>query len=289
MHLLQMVFRTLARSCGTVALLGLLVGPASAATVTVSASDAGFVTEAGGSAKGDATVTPGAKYNYSAGFELHYGTGALGAPLAPMMRRNYFVFDLSAVTTPVSAATLRLWTGTLETADAFEFYALHEITDMPAALALTAALAGGALVSEFDSPSDPLVMSAALLYGKLADGPTTLGALGLTTAMNDSFADTVLTPAGVGVLNSFLGAKLVLSGLVPSAVPPAFPQQPFGFTGPDIPAGDAKTPMLLMSVVPEPSMLALALQGGLALLGGLALRCRVRGRARRRRDLSDCG
>ena len=46
--------------------------------VVLDATDAGFVTVMGGSAKGDATLAPSAKYNYSVGRELHYATGALG-------------------------------------------------------------------------------------------------------------------------------------------------------------------------------------------------------------------
>jgi hypothetical protein len=63
--------------------------------VVLDATDAGFVTVMGGSAKGDATLAPSAKYNYSVGRELHYATGALGPTFAAMDRKNYFVFDLT--------------------------------------------------------------------------------------------------------------------------------------------------------------------------------------------------
>lgn len=238
--------------------------PVGAAEVTLTATDAGFVTETGGSAKGDGTVTPGAKYNYSAGFELHYGSGALGAPLVPLFRKNYFVFDLSMVSGPLVAAKLTLWSGTLESADSSEAYGLKEIIDMPAALALTTALAGGSMVSEFDDPSDPLVMSGATLYGKLGEGPLILGGLSITHAMNDSFIDIVFTPAGLAYLSGFVGGKVVLAGLVPTALPPAFPQQPFGLTGPDIPSAVPKTPMLTITAVPEPAA-AWLMGAGLAL------------------------
>ena len=61
------------------------------------------------------------------------------------------------------------------------------------------------------------------------------------------------TPAGLGILNGHVGGKIILGGLVGSVVPPAFPQQPFGFTGPDIPGGDLSTPMLSLSMVPTPA------------------------------------
>ena len=78
--------------------------PAAAAEV-VTATDAGFVTMAGGSAKGDGTVAPDATYNYSVGRELHYGAGALFSPLAAMDRKNYFVFDLTGITDTIVSAT----------------------------------------------------------------------------------------------------------------------------------------------------------------------------------------
>jgi hypothetical protein len=239
--------------------LGGLAPPAIA--VTLSASDSGFVTEAGGSAKGDGTVVSVAKYNYSVGFELHYGAGALFSPLAPMFRKNYFVFDLSGIVAPIAEAKLKLWTGTLESADLAEFYAIHEVTDMPAALGLASALASGTTMGEFDEIADPLVISAKTLYSKLADGPAVLASAVITHDMDDSFIEIAFTPVGVAYLNGFLGSKVVLSGLVPSATPPAFPQQPFGFTGPDIPSGDPLTPLLILTAVPEPSSAALLALG----------------------------
>ena len=250
----QAMGRTGAFVSGVVAAAVSFCGSARADVIAISAFDSGFVTEMGGSAKGDGTVAPTAAYNYSVGFELHYGSGALFSPLAPMYRKNYFVFDLSSVTEPLTEAKLTLWTGTLESSDLpGEVYALHEITDMPAALA------GGTMSSAFDSPSDPLVMDAALLYTKLADGPLMLGAIGLTTAMDDTFVEITFSAAGVAYLSTFIGGSVVLSGLVPSAVPPTFPQQPFGLTGPDIPGGDSKTPLLTLTTIPEPRSLLLVL------------------------------
>jgi hypothetical protein len=56
-----------------------------AAVITLTATDAGFVTEMGGSAKGDGTISP-ADYNYSVGYEVHFADGSLSGPLAPMLR-----------------------------------------------------------------------------------------------------------------------------------------------------------------------------------------------------------
>jgi len=69
-------------------------------------------------------------------------------------------------------------------------------------------------------------------------------------------------------LNLFLGSSLVLGGTVSTAPPGTFPQQPFGFTGPDIPGGDILTPTLeivTLSSVPEPATVLLIVIGSLAL------------------------
>jgi len=244
--------------------------PIEAAVLELTAVDAGFVTEAGGSAKGDGTVVSSAKYNYSVGWEVHYATGALGSPLAPMDRRNYFVFDLAGVTDPIVGATLTLWTGTLESVDASEGYGLFDITDPPGALGLATALAGGTSTTEFDSIGDPLVTAASTLYSKIADGPLFLGGMVLTSAEDDSFVEITLTPSGIGYINTFLGGKLMLGGKVPSAVPPDSPQQPFGLTGPDIGGGDPKTPTLTITTVPETC--SAVVLGSLCLLGALVRR-----------------
>lgn len=257
-----------------VVVIGGISLPMEAAVLELTAVDAGFVTETGGSAKGDGTVVSSAKYNYSVGWELHYATGALGSPLAPVYRRNYFVFDLTGVSDPVSGATLSLWTGTLESVDASESFGLFEITDPAMALGLTVALASGTSTTEFDSIGDPLVTAASTLYGKLADGPLFLGGAVLTSADDDSFIDITLTPSGIDYINAHLGGKLVLGGKVPSVIPPDSPQQPFGLTGPDIAGGDSKTPTLTLTTVPEvPSAVIATI---LCLLGSLSRVFRLR-------------
>ena len=249
---------------------GLLLSTDAPAAVIL-ASDAGFVTEAGGSAKGDATVAPGAKYNYSVGRELHYSAGFLFSPLVAMDRRNYFVFDLTGVTDPIISATLTLWSGTLESVDATESYGLFETTDVPGALGIAAALAGATMTTAYDDAGDPLIADAASLYMKLAASPVFLGGIVISSAADDSFIDITFTPGGLGYLNSFLGSTVILGGKVPTAIPPPSPQQPFGFTGPDsFPGG--KTPKLTVTTVPEPSAVVLVLG---ALVATAARRRRV--------------
>ena len=247
---------------------GLLVST-DAQSAVVLASDAGFVTSAGGSAKGDATVTPLAKYNYSVGRELHYGAGFLFSPLVAMDRRNYFVFDLTGITDTITSATLTLWSGTFESVDATESYGLFASTDPATAIGLSTALAGGTSTTDFDGPADPLITAASTLYTKLADGPF-LGGLVISSAADSSFIDIALTPGGLGYLNSFLGSTVILGGMVPTAVGLPSPQQPFGGTGPDSFPG-SKTPKLTVTTVPEPT-------AALILLGTFSLAA-----ARRRR------
>ncbi len=247
-----------------------------AGTTVVKAFDAGFVTMMGGSSKGDGILAAPAKFNYSAGFEVHYPTGAYsGPPYAPMDRHNYFVFDLSGVTDPIIGAKLTLWTGTLETADPSETYTMFDTTDPMAALAHASALASGSVIADFDEPTDPLVMAAKMLFPKISDGGLVLGSAVITPADDDTFLDIIITGPGLGYLNAFIGGPLFLGGKVTTVTgaPPAFPQQPFGFTGPDIPGDDPKTPYLTLMTIPEPAT-GVALSAFLGLL--LAWRARVR-------------
>jgi hypothetical protein len=259
------------------------LAPQIAQGVVLTAADAGFVTMAGGSSKGDGTVAPTAKYNYSVGREVHFGTGALGAPLAMMARKNYFVFDLTGVSTPISAAVLKLYAGPsmappypggthgYESLDPMETYAIAPTPDFAGALGDITALASGAVPADFDMPTDPLVGVAAALYTKLAIG-SPLAAAVLSPADDGTIVTLSFTPAGVSYLNSFLGTKVVLGGFLPTAPPPASPpdltQLVFAFTGPDIPSGDPLTPTLDLTLTAVPEAGSLAFGAGVATIVG---------------------
>ena len=216
-------------------ILILAAAAADATVVTITASDAGFVTMAGGSAKGDGTVAPPAKYNYSVGREVHYGSGALGAPLVAMDRKNYFVFDLTSVTTPIASAVLKAYAGPAvappypggthgyESLDPTETYALGATPDFGGAMGDIMALASSSSPLDFDSPMDPLVGMAASLYTKLAIGMP-LGFSFVSPADDGTIKSVPLSPAGVGYLNTFLGSKVILAGFLPTAMPPALPK-----------------------------------------------------------------
>jgi hypothetical protein len=252
-----------------------------AATVVLSAADSGFVTEMGGSSKGDGTVVSDATNNYSAGRELHYSDGGLGSALAPMDRKNYFVFDLSSIPAMIVDAKLLLYAGPAvappfpggahgyESADPSEAYGIAATMDFAGALADAAALKTGNEMGgpmDFDDPTDPLVGMAKSMYTKLATGPVPLAATVLSPMTDGLTVPLPFTPPGLGYLNSFLGAKVILGGIVPTAMPPVTPQSVFGFTGPDIAAGDPLTPKLEVTFIPESSTAAL-LAIGVAAIG----------------------
>ena len=265
-------------------LLVLGIGPAAAVTISLDALDAGFVTEDGGSAKGDGTVAPPATFNYSAGREEHFAGGALGAPLAYMDRKNYFVFDLSAVTGPITGATLKIYMGPdtappfpggehgYESLDPTETYELLEITDQAMALGLAAdllTLNTSVGPGAFDDPADPGVMIAKDLHGALGDGPLVLGGYVASPADDGMTIEIPITPGGLGYLGLFAGGPVVLAGAVPTSLPgmPDIDSQLlFGFTGPDIPGGDVLTPVLEVTYIPEPGSTLIAVLGLAALL-----------------------
>lgn len=242
--------------------------------VVLSAIDSGFVTSAGGSAKGDGTMSAPATYNYSVGYEVHYTAGALGMPpgsaaTSAMDRNNYFVFDLSAVGAPIVAATLVLPAGMLESVDGMEVFDLVAPMAPGAALADAGALkaAHGVGTGAFDSPMDPAVGMAAALYGNI-EGGAALPLASKTILPSDDFGmvSIPLSTLGVAYLNAFLSGPVILGGSVPSIVTGSgTPQQPFGLTAPMIPGVGPSVPKLVVTAVPEAG--AWLLVGGVVVVG----------------------
>jgi hypothetical protein len=249
------------------------------ADVVLSAIDSGFVTMAGGSAKGDGTVAPPATFNYSVGYELHYSAGALFTPLAPMDRNNYFVFDLSSLPGPITSATLVLPAGMLESVDGMEVFDVVTPTAPLIALSDAGFLMGasGAGPSAFDAPTDMAVGVAMALYGNIEGGTgSPIGSLALTPADDFTTVSIPLSALGVTYLNGFLGGTVLLGGSVPSiVVASGDPQQPFGFTAPVIPGTGPTVPKLIVTAVPEASSL-LFVAVGAAMVGSGAMRARWR-------------
>lgn len=236
-----------------------------AKAVDLFALDSGFVTAAGGSSKGDGTIVSAATYNYSVGYELHYSTGALFAPLAAMDRNNYFLFDLSSLGAPIATASLKLPAGMLESVDGMEVY--NVVAPIAPGMAIgdmmTLKTANTMGPTFFDSPADPAVGVAMALYGNIEGGAgSPLAAYAFTPADDFSTVTIPLSPGGVAYLNGFLGGPVALGGSVPTIVTGSgTPQQPFGFTAPMIPGMDPSVPVLSVTLVPEPATYALAAVG----------------------------
>ena len=230
------------------------------ATTTVTASDSGFVTIAGGSSKGDGTFT-GATYNYSVGWELHYSDGSLGipagtTPIVPMDRKNYFVFDLSSVTTTIVSATFVVNAGVYESSDPTETLDLFAPGDMGAAIADTDFLLAenlGPGTPAFNEPFDPAVGVAAAHYGNVTAGPP-IGSVTVSAADDGLDLSIPIAPA---FLNSFLGGKIVFGGELTTLTATGTPEAIMGFTDIDIPGGDPLTPSLVLTLIPVPATLSL--------------------------------
>ncbi len=234
------------------------------------ATDAGFVTEAGGSAKGDGTIVPMATFNYSVGWELHYGEGALFTPLEPMNRKNYFVFDLTGVTTPITKAAFVVNAGIYESPDDLEVLVLHAPGDPGAALADASFLYEANTIgpTEFDELTDPAIMVAMAMYGTLTDGP----AIGSTMISADDDETDLIISIDPDYLNGFLGKKVIFGGVIPSLEMMGTPEAVMGFTGPDIPGGDPLTPKLFLETIPSPGT-------AIVLFGAMLVGARRRRRA----------
>jgi len=185
-----------------------------------------------------------------------------------MDRSNYFVFDTSGLSGTLVSASLVLWTGTYESSDPSETFDVVAPLDPGAALsdADSLLIANAAGSTEFDESGDPAIGMASALYGNIAASPVLpLGSALISSSLDDSFLTIPLTD--LTYISAFLGGPLFLGGTVPTADPGgATPQQPFGFTGPDVPGGiDPTIPVLILELesvlIPEPSTAALALLG----------------------------
>lgn len=251
---------------------------ARAADTTLDAFDSGFVTEAGGSSKYDGLLLAPATFNYSAGFEVHYADGGTGGPggTVPMMRKNYFVFDLSSVSDPIVGATLLLYNpaGGYESTEPSETFVL-------AGSASPSILADLATMAALTMPLDPSAVALAMsIYGAVNDtlgGIPDFGTVILSAADDDTTVSIPLSGEGLAYLNAGVGGMIVLGGEVTSAVPPLpIPQAVFGFTEPTFTSPKAMM-MITTEDSPPPSIPAastLAMALGLLLVGAGWLRRR---------------
>jgi hypothetical protein len=170
-----------------------------------------------------------------------------------ILYRNFFVFDLSTVTDPVTSATLRLWNPELNVFPGTATYTLHEVTtSIPT---LTAGTGGVAA------------------FNDLGDGPA-FGSISVSAADAGTFLLINLNAAGLAALNANLGGSFALGG---ELIPLSDETYIFGFTGSGNPE-DGRTQVLYetanANVVPAPPSAILAAIGVFGLIGGRVLRRR---------------
>jgi hypothetical protein len=166
---------------------------------------------------------------------------------------NFFVFDLSSQTTPVTEAKLRLWNEDSNIVSGTATYTLHEVTTSIATL--TAGTGGTAAFTD------------------LGDGPV-YGSISLGAADVGTFVEINLNATGLAALNAHLGGTFSIGGELATLNE----EYIFGFTGTGDPA-DGNSQLSATSranPVPAPPGAILAGIGVVGMIGFRALR-RVRG------------
>jgi len=241
-----------------------LLGPwtATAAIVSLPASDSGFFNAAGRSSKNDGVVMGAAPatFNYSAG-AIDEAPPLSGVDVP---RKNYFTFDLSGVTGTILGATLELplpddGYGSPNDTETYAVYGsvfpgVPEMTGFAGALRTVYSIfSPGALAMAMDH------------YGKLGDTKGLFPALATVTIGEDDEGTVVsleFTPSGIAYLNLFQGGPVVLAGEIDSLDGvPGTDEFVFGFSAPLLPGvvspdpefpGVTPTPMLHLDVAPVP-------------------------------------
>ncbi len=230
------------------ALAALLVCVAAqnAAAVTIDATDRGWY--------GDNGDHRPAILNYLAG-DCRGATCQAGLNVGADEFRNFFVFDVSGVTAPIVAATLRLHNtaGTAPFLDRNGFFSdegseTYLVNEVSTSIASLVAGTGGVAA-----------------FGDLGSG-TSFGSITATSAINGTFVEIDLNGAAIAALNlasglfAFGGALTTLNGT-------ADEETFFAFSD----AGNLSDTQLELTLVPEPSTVLL-LAAGIALLGALRTR-----------------
>jgi len=199
----------------------------------------------------DGGTSPGF-FNYYIGYSF---------PSTPSERRNYFIFDLAGVTTPVASATFKLFLpgGPLLplgfiSSDPTEDYRISG-----------SGFSWTAFAEAFGGTASPAMLSA--MFGTMGTGP----AYGLTTiSAADGGSDIVMTlsPAAIMAINASLGDHFLITGRLPDIHPsmPGMPPSELVFAYTDIPHPLMPFPRLELTFVPSPGA-----GGPLAVAGVLML------------------
>jgi hypothetical protein len=212
-----------------------LAAPASAATISVVASDSGFYNSAG---------------NHTAQNQ-NYLTGRFDTT----DRRSFFVFDLSGVSKPVTAATLNLYNP-----DVSDFLKGYVSPDPTETLAM------------FDvaTPIDTLTLGGLGIAGVFDDLGTGVqfGTVVVSPADNGRTVSIVFNAAGIDAINAALGGRIAFGGVLTTLGAGIASEHVFGFSTADFAGDDVRR--LDLTVVPEPGTLSLL---GFALVTIALRRC----------------
>jgi hypothetical protein len=209
----------------------LLASTHPASAVAIPSADAGWYDETG--------FHDPSNLNYVAGACFAIGSCST---VQPLEYRNFFVFDLTSVVTPVAAATLRLSNppGGYISPDASETYT---VTDVSTSIASLVGGTGG--LAAFTD------LGSGAVYGSLM----------MTAADNGTVVSIVFSPAGLAAINGALGGTFAVGGFV-TTIGGGFPftELVFGSSG-----SLSDTRELDLTLVPEPSSMLLLASGVLAL------------------------
>lgn len=210
-------------------LIGLAVARPATASMEIASTFSGGI-------HADGSTTPGF-FNYYVGYSI---------PPTPVERRNYFIFDLDGVTTPVVSATFKLFlpgasmpSGFISS-DPTEDYRISG-----------SAFPWMAYVGAFGGTAPPPMLAA--MFGTMGTG----SAYGLTTISGDDSGTDIeieLSAAAIMDINASLGSKFLITGHLPDIHPsmPGMPPSELVFAYTDIPHPFIPLPRLELTFVPGP-------------------------------------
>ena len=187
---------------------------------------------------------PGGAMNYSVGYYTPPGD-----PPTPLLRRNYFVFNLTAVDKPVTSAKLKLHLpgppGAVgySSPDPFEPYRISG-TPYSASEFLDAFPMGA------DTPS-PMLSS---MYESLGSAALSFGMIDVSPSMAGGDVVIPFNPTGIAAINLFAGSLMVIGGRLTDITPEmlGIPPSELVFVY-STNGGTVPFPRLELTMVPEPS------------------------------------